>query len=734
MKVEVIMMKPTIRLEKDFVVIGGGLSGVCAAIAAARHGLKVALCHNRSVLGGNSSSECRVWVCGAVGMGFNRYASETGIISELLQENLYRNPQGNPHLWDALLLDKVWAEENIQLLLDTQMVAVQAENGRVLSVTCEQFNTETTFEFRAAQFADCTGDAVLVHMAGGDTVQGNNDVPLSDRERYCLDDHYASLGSTMLFYSKKTDQPVRFVAPSFAYTIEEMEEILQKNGKLLSPTDTGCDYWWLEYGGTLDVIKDHDAIRHTLTRLVYGVWNYIKNSGKYDAECMTLEWVGSMPARRECRRAIGRYTFTEQDIITHREMPDSVCHGGWPIDTHPSSGFFDKRESCLQIPIDPYGIPLSCLMSKDFDNVLLAGRDVGMTHVAMASARVMMTCAVEGQAIGTAAAFARRFDTIPSAFEADQINTLQSALTRDDLWIPGKRLNACCDLAQRMRVSATEALAADTGVAAGFYPLEQRAHVSLPPLPAGAKITLQLCADEKAAGKPYRVTLFESGRPEVYKPVLAVDTFDFSPVCGAQELCISLAKDLNGNVMIGLPPCEGLSIGYAAQPLPGVLGMWGENSLGELTFGPAVRVDGAALYSADALIDGYTRPYGGMHLFASKLDGCCITLEADEPITAQECVLYLDNALYRSYNNLRPKKDAVWHEFIHPALMRDFTVYAKGPDGEKTLRVQENVHRCVRLDLGGMKITQLRIVPEKTWGASFIAIHEIALFAPDSCC
>ncbi|MBO4298806.1 MAG: FAD-dependent oxidoreductase, partial [Clostridia bacterium] len=112
------MEKRIVSLEKDFVVIGGGLAGVCATLAAARHGLRVALCQDRSVLGGNSSSECRVWACGATGMGFNRYADETGIISELLQENLRRNPEGNPHLWDALLLDRVWAEENIQLLLE----------------------------------------------------------------------------------------------------------------------------------------------------------------------------------------------------------------------------------------------------------------------------------------------------------------------------------------------------------------------------------------------------------------------------------------------------------------------------------------------------------------------------------------------------------------------------------------------------------------------------------------
>ena len=202
------MKERTVSLKKDFVVVGGGLAGVCAAIAAARQGLHVALCHNRSVLGGNSSSECRVWVCGATGMGFNRYASETGIISELLQENLYRNPEGNPHLWDALLLEKVWAEKNILLLLDTQMVSVQVHDSLVQAVECVQFNSETRYILTAPLFADCTGDAVMTHLAGGETVKGNQDVSEEARAHFCLSDRYASLGSTLLFYTQKTEKVV----------------------------------------------------------------------------------------------------------------------------------------------------------------------------------------------------------------------------------------------------------------------------------------------------------------------------------------------------------------------------------------------------------------------------------------------------------------------------------------------------------------------------------------------
>ena len=157
------------ELYTDLAVVGGGPAGVCAALEAARLGLEVVLIQNRPVLGGNSSSECRVWICGATGMGFNRYADETGIVSELTQENLYRNPEGNPHLWDALLLDKMWAEKNITLLLECRMTRAYAENGRIYRVECEQFCSETRYILSASLFADCTGDAVLTRIAGGET-------------------------------------------------------------------------------------------------------------------------------------------------------------------------------------------------------------------------------------------------------------------------------------------------------------------------------------------------------------------------------------------------------------------------------------------------------------------------------------------------------------------------------------------------------------------------------------
>lgn len=284
-----------------------------------------------------------------------------------------------------------------------------------------------------------------------------------------------------------------------------------------------------------------------------------------------------------------------------------------------------------------------------------------------------------------------------------------------------------------MQVAASAPIVPDTGRADAFLPLAERACVSLPPLQKGVQITLQLRVDDAAlAGEPYEISLYESGRPEVYKPNILVQKNAITLTQGSQNVTLTCPANSKGNVMISLPARAGLSIGQTAKPLPGVLGTWGENTLGEKTFAPAVCLAGAdGFYDASALTDGYTRPYGGMHLWASPLEGCVVTLSASEPIEAGQCVLYMDNALYRSYNNLRPLRDTLWREYIHPTLLRDFTVYAQGPDGEKALSVRENIQRCVRLDLGGMRLTQLRIVPERTWGAPFVSIHEIALFAPD---
>ncbi len=717
----------TEKIQKDFVVIGGGLAGVCAAVSAARSGLRVALCEGRSVLGGNSSSEYRVWICGATGMGTNRYADETGIVGELSNKNLYRNPEGNPYLWDALLLETVWLEKNIELFLNTHLVNATVEDGAVASVGCMQLSTEKYIEFTAPMFADCTGDGLLARLATGEAATGNRDVDENARNAYNLDDTFSTLGNTILFYVKKEMQPVRYIAPAFALSRAEIERVLKSTGKLVSPDDSGCDYWWLEYGGTMDTIENSESIRRTLSSLVYGVWDYIKNSGKFDSDCLTLEWVGSIPGRRESKRAIAQYTLTHDDILSGKQFSDAVCHGGWPIDTHPSSGFFDARKSCRQLPVNPYDIPLSCLITKNAPNVLLAGRAAGMTHLAMASARVMKTCGVEGQAIGTAAAFAWKNGKRPDMLLPNELEALQQTILRDDVWIPGRNLSCASELTQGMLVSASAPLVPETKEPNAYLPLDTDAFILLTPMKKESAVTVYLSADNCT---DITLTLYESASPLSFKPEKQVGSFFQTLERGINKVRITCPIDFECNYVLCIPTANGVSIGKTDEPLPGVLGVFSENALGINWFAPAIRIDGMTnLYTANHINNGFTRPFAGMHLWASSLEDAFIELTTDTPREIGEIDVYLENALFRPYNNLRPLKDSLTGTHMHPGLLKHFILEAEGPQGVERFNVEDNCLRHIRFSFTKKPISHIRLTPIATWGASYAAIHEIAAFA-----
>src|SRR4051794_39212444 len=159
-----------VSIASDVVVVGGGLAGVAAAIGAARAGARVSLVNNRPVLGGNASSEVRVWVCGATAHGAQKYARETGVMGELFVENQFRNPEGNPFYWDQVVLDAVRAESNVSLFLNTDITEVDAngpDDARVIeSVTGWQQGSERRLTFVSPVFIDASGDGLVGELAG----------------------------------------------------------------------------------------------------------------------------------------------------------------------------------------------------------------------------------------------------------------------------------------------------------------------------------------------------------------------------------------------------------------------------------------------------------------------------------------------------------------------------------------------------------------------------------------
>ncbi|MBI5425391.1 MAG: FAD-dependent oxidoreductase [Opitutae bacterium] len=451
------------ELHTDFVVVGGGLAGVCAAIAAARNGAKVVLVQDRSVLGGNASSEVRMHVVGADVHGRRPGARESGLIEELRLEDACRNPHRSYSQWDLLLYEKVTAEPNITLLLDTVCTGCATEdsgNGtrRIVSLDAVRHSTEDEFRIHAPVFADCSGDGRLGSEAGalftvGREAKSDFGEPLAldaaDRQ---------TLGSSIMFTARRHEQPQPFRAPAWARKF-------QKHEFRLRPFD-GYEYgyWWAEWGGQLDTLKDNATIRHELLRIALGIWDYVKNSGDHPGSAnWALDWVGAVPGKRESRRFVGHHVLTQQDLESAPAFPDAVAFGGWPLDLHPPSGIDAIDEApCRHIHLKHvYPIPLRALCSRNIGNLLFAGRNISATHVAFASTRVMATCAVMGQAVGTAAALyapaAPR--SLTEHFSGTALVALQQRLLRDDAFLPGVRAADPANLASRAQASASSAAA-----------------------------------------------------------------------------------------------------------------------------------------------------------------------------------------------------------------------------------------------------------------------------------
>lgn len=511
----------TKAISADLAVIGGGLAGVCCAITAARAGLRVALVQDRPVLGGNASSEVRLWTLGATShMGNNnRWAREGGVIDEILVENLFRNPEGNPVVFDPLLLDKVAAEKNITLLLDTAAfeVATLADGSiRMVRAFCPLDGT--MYDISAPLFADCTGDGTVGFLAGA-AFRIGQEARAEFGEAYAPEKASGDLlGHSIYFMSKDLGRPVRFVAPDFALGIGEIRRIHRYRG--FDAKSQACNFWWLEYGGHMDTIHDSRAIKWELWRVAYGVWNYIKNSGAFpDTENLTLEWVGPVPGKRESRRFEGDYMLTQQDVVEQRVHDDAVSFGGWALDHHPVEGLFSPEPGCTQWhSMGVYQIPFRTLYSRNVPNLFLGGRLMSASHIAFGSTRVMATCAHNGQAIGMAAAICANEGARPSdLLEKRRMEKLRQCLLRAGQYIPGLAARDPQDLAPAARITASSTLRL-----AGFAPCGETmtldsAVALLLPLPSGPVPRVTFRADV-ARATTLRAELRASSRHGNFTP------------------------------------------------------------------------------------------------------------------------------------------------------------------------------------------------------------------------
>jgi hypothetical protein len=442
-----------VELETDVLVAGGGLAGVCAAVSAARHGARVVLLQDRSRLGGNSSSEVKMHVVGANAHTARPGWREGGLIEEFRLDDASNNPQRCFELWDLLLYNKVVSEPNITLLLETTLYSAAKKGDRITEVLARCDKSEHLYRMRAKMFCDCTGDSRLgletgAEMRQGREARGEFKEPLAPEK---ADGH--TLGSSLLFTARDHGRPMPFTPPKWA------RKVTAEHLRLRRITSWEYGYWWIEWGGDRDIVRDNQRIRFELLSIVMGVWDYIKNSGDHPSSAnWALDWVGMMPGRRGSRRLVGDVIVTQQNLVGG-DFEDAVAIGGWGMDDHPPAGFDrpDLKPNVSILPPEVYNLPLRALYSRNVSNLMMAGRNISCSHVAFTSTRVMATCAVAGQAAGTAAAVCVRHEITPRQLyqQKDKLRELQRALLRDDQTIKNRVNEDAADLARTARVTAS---------------------------------------------------------------------------------------------------------------------------------------------------------------------------------------------------------------------------------------------------------------------------------------
>lgn len=652
----------TISLEADLIIVGGGLTGTCAAITAARTGMKVIVVQDRPVLGGNASSEVRLWVLGATShMGNNnRWAREGGVINEIMLENIYRNPDGNPLIFDTVLLEKVVEEKNITLLLNTAVFDLDKSAEDTISAVhafCSQNSTQ--YQLSAPLFCDASGDGIVAFLAGAAFRMGAESQE-EFGEKFAPDKAYGELlGHSMYFYSKDVGRPVKFTPPSFA--LQDITQIPRY--KTFNPKDFGCRLWWLEYGGRLDTVHDTETIKWELWKVVYGAWNYIKNSGLFpEAETMTLEWVGTIPGKRESRRFEGDYMLRQQDIIEQKQFDDTVSFGGWSIDLHPADGIYSDQAGCNQWHgKGVFSIPYRSYYSKNINNLFIAGRIISTTHVAFASTRVMATSAHGGQAVAIAASLAKKYGVSPREVGTLHLDELQRELIKSGQYIPHLKLSDDADLVQKaisIQASSTLKLKEIPG-SDHWSPIAHSVGQMLP-VPAGKmpSVTVSLDANEVTN---LTVELRKSSKAFNHTPDVTLQTKNISLTKGQQEITLDWDAEFDEAcyAFICFMKNENVKIQYSEKRISGIVTVFNATN-------PAVSNYGKQEPTEDIGVDTFEfwcpqrRPEG--RNIAIKLSEAVNLFESENLRNGLQRPIASPNAWVADYDEKKPAIHISWAE------------------------------------------------------------------------
>ncbi|MBT9273631.1 FAD-dependent oxidoreductase [Phycicoccus sp. MAQZ13P-2] len=769
----------TIEEDYDVVVCGGGLAGVSAAIAAARHGARTVLIQDRPVLGGNSSSEVRVTPHGAA--AFHAYARETGIVAEALIEERARNHEvitengWTNSVWDLLLYDMVMRTEGLTLRLNTAVEDAQTDGDQIVSITARVANAETVVKVGGRVFIDCTGDGTLGAVAGVEWRHGVEGFAEFEEPSAPEQPSEDTMGSSLHFKTVDTGRPIDFVPPPWAVQYDD-ESFFRSGGRVAKTLKSG--YWWIEIGPPWHTIHGNEEIRHELTRHVLGIWDWYKNKDPQwskEARNLALDWVGQVPGKRESRRLIGETFMTEHDLVANRVYEDEVAFGGWYIDLHSIGGLYEQEAEPLTAArmkvkgsnfgekryVGPFGIPLRALVSKDLRNLMFAGRNISASHVALGALRVQGTTAVMGQAVGTAAALVRTVEDPRTAFD-DILPQLQQTLLRDGCFLPNVPATDAYDLAQGATVTASSedsvlGVGPDSTSELGglghwkdypIYPTEGKLERRLAQWVAvsGSQPlrTVGVCLSNTAtsprqvdarlyavegiwdyraeAGVPLRKTTLEVPPGENHWIDWAVDLSEEDLAqCGYVRIDLDVAEDLEWRVSDAIQP--GQVAGYEVSP--GRHRRFGGGSTLSFRVQPPQNA-----YPASNVLTGVTRPLERTHQWRSAGDQALpqwIQLEWPKPQTLRQVQLTFPGHLLREYHACPP-------QYRDPQCAKDYHVEALvSGQWQRLATVTGNYQTRVVHDFEAISTGRLRVTVTETNGDPSAGVYEIRCYEEPRC-
>lgn len=746
----------------DIVVVGAGPAGICAAIAAARSGAKVLLVTDRPVLGGSASIEVGVPMNGSAYSPFNMWSRETGIVEEI--RNLHAgcwSGQADSY-WtamDRVYWDLVHAEPNLSVLLNTSVFAAElASDKNILRIHGLQLRAENVHHISGRVFIDCSGDGTLGALAGAACRQGREARGEFNESLAPEIADSRTMGTTLLWRSRDIGQEAPYSKPDWAIDVSQLPPFAKPGSDMTRDVGRVCvggfhGLWWAEFGGQIDTLHDDQEVLLHTRKLVYGIWDWIKNSGQVaNVANQELVHVATLGGKRESRRLLGPVILTENHWREQTRFEDAVCYSGWPIDVHPPRGYLDPEPGCTHVWLPgPSDIPLRALFSMNVPNLFMAGRCFSATHVGIGSPRVIATTAACGQAAGTAAALCVELNLAPSKLQQLDIYKLQQRLLRMDQGILGQVLDEQHDLARQADITASSTRILEQTKGQALLATDPPSMPDLPgailhepgiwhtgsagvvvAIPAEGAIDYVDLLLKGQAGSDVTCDLYFADRPENYRLHTKVATLAAKiGQDGWTRFAINKAPDDRAKLLLHLPPQAGVALVVDPTITPGMLAtrIWDrpgeslcDHEYSRTISTPCVRVSPVQdVYRPANVVDGYIMPLGLPHQWSSAPMQAgkpeWLRLKWTQPVQISQVELVFDTQLNAESRG------------VAKTLVKQYQLVASTADGELILAdVTNNCRRFMKHQFEPVLAQGLELRILSTCGAPNAAVYAVRVY------